>query len=51
MLRHLFRFATAGAFGRAWARRSPFWFALGLVVMAFRFLDSRSAQRAKRPRA
>jgi 4-amino-4-deoxy-L-arabinose transferase-like glycosyltransferase len=51
MLRHLFRFATVGAFGRAWAQRSPFWLALGLAVMVFRFLDRRSAQRAKRRHA
>jgi hypothetical protein len=51
MLRALFRFATVGAFGRAWAQRSPLWIALGLAVMVFRFMDSRSAKRAKRQRA
>jgi hypothetical protein len=51
MLRYLFRFATVGAFGRAWARRSPFWLTLGVAVMAFRFIDSRSAKRARRQRA
>jgi hypothetical protein len=51
MLRYLFRFATVGAFGRAWAQRSPFWVALGLAVMVFRFVDSRSAKRARRQRA
>jgi hypothetical protein len=51
MLRRLFRFATVGAFGRAWAQRSPFWLVLGVGVMAFRYIDSRSAQRAKRQRA
>jgi hypothetical protein len=51
MLRLLFRLVTFGAFGRAWAQRSPFWLGLGVVVMLFRFVDSRSAKRAKRQRA
>jgi hypothetical protein len=51
MLRALFRFATLGALGRAWARRSPLWIALSLALMLFRFMDSRSAERAKRQRA
>jgi hypothetical protein len=51
MLRYLFRLATVGAFGRAWARRSPFWVAIGLALTLFRFIDSRSAKRARRQRA
>jgi hypothetical protein len=51
MLRYLFRFATVGAFGRAWAQRSPFWLVLCVAVMAFRLVDSRSAKRTKRQHA
>jgi hypothetical protein len=51
MLRRLFRFAMVGAFGRAWAQRSPFWVAFGVAVMLFRFIDSRSVKRAGRQRA
>ncbi|MGA7834973.1 MAG: hypothetical protein WCA31_07150 [Acidimicrobiales bacterium] len=48
MLRRLFRLAAIGAFGRAWAQRSPAWLSLGLAVVLFRFIDSRSAKHAKR---
>ncbi|HWD96610.1 MAG TPA: hypothetical protein VG246_09340 [Acidimicrobiales bacterium] len=48
MLRRLFRLATMGSLGRAWARRSPFWLAIGLAISVFRFIDSRSAKRARR---
>lgn len=51
MLRLILRYATLAAFGRAWAQRSLVWLSLGLAVLAFRFLDSRSTKRARRQSA
>ncbi|HUY17266.1 MAG TPA: hypothetical protein VMV11_06865 [Acidimicrobiales bacterium] len=51
MLRRLFRVATAAALGRAWAQKSSKWLAVALGITLFRFIESRSAKRAKREKA
>jgi len=54
VLRRLFRIATAGALGRAWAQKSPKWLSFALAIVLLRFIDSRakkSAQRSKSEKA
>ena len=51
MLRRLIRLVAVAAFGRAWAQRSPAWLSIGLAVVLFRFIDSRSSKRARRQSA
>jgi len=48
MLRRIFRIATAAAFGRAWAQRSPKWLSIALGIVLFRFIDRRSTKSAQR---
>ena len=51
MLRRLFRIATAAAFGRAWAQKSPKWLSVALGIILFRFIDSRSRKSARRSKS